>query len=81
MAVVYDPDSVYVRALKLFLSEDKEAYDKLRNLTYNLLENEGYEGRVSATAKEDKVVKVRLNNIIFYTKLVIVFYLSLELFL
>ena len=80
MAVVYDPDSVYVRALKLFLSEDKDAYDKLRNLTYNLLENEGYEGRVSATAKEDKVVKVRLNNISFYTILVIVFYLSLELF-
>ncbi|XP_075255505.1 uncharacterized protein LOC142348160 isoform X2 [Convolutriloba macropyga] len=43
MAVVYDPDCVYVRALKLFLSDEPDSYERLRTLTFSLLEKEGFD--------------------------------------
>ena len=38
MAVVYDPDSIYVKAFKLFLSEDEDSLEKLKNLNNSLLQ-------------------------------------------
>ena len=38
MAVVYDPDSIYVRAFKLFMSEEEDSLEKLKSLNYSLLQ-------------------------------------------
>ena len=56
MAVVYDPDCVYVRALKLFLSDEPDSYERLRNLTFSLLEKEGFD---CGDHVEGKLHKVR----------------------
>ena len=43
MAVVYDRDCVYVRAPKLFLSDEPDSYEHLRNLAFSLLEKKGFD--------------------------------------
>ena len=55
MAVVYDPDCVYVRALKLFLSDEPDSYERLRTLTFSLLEKEGFDCGEHVEGKLHKV--------------------------